>query len=296
MFNLEAVSVKRLYRLIAEKIAEKIQSGEFSIGSRLPAERELAEILQVSRSSVREALIALELSGYVEVRVGSGVYVTAPNASSDEAASTFPEISRTSTIAQIACDIGPFELLEARLLIEPECAAFAAQQGTEDQFEKIREIQRSMAEKGAKSHDDRAFHCGIAAACGNSALEAVVTHIWDLSEASPVYQRLDQHFVDSSVWGVAMLEHDKILEAILDRDPIRARHAMYAHLLAIMARLREDFSDSLPDVNVSTLPASVRKTRRVRRVSPKMSELESSSKRAPSNASNHPPSSITPEN
>lgn len=286
MFNLEAISVKRLYRLIAEKIAEKISSGEFPVGSRLPAERDLAEILQVSRSSVREALIALELSGYVEVRVGSGVYVTAPHASSGEAVSSFPEDNRTSVIAQIACDIGPFELLETRLLIEPECAAFAAQQGTEEQLEKIRETQTTMSGKGAPNHDDRAFHCGIAAACGNSALEAVVTHIWDLSEASPVYQRLDQHFVDSTVWDLALLEHEHILEAILDRDPIRARHAMYAHLLAIMARLREDFADSLPHANasaLSTLPASARVIRRVRSISPTLRTLETGLNRVPSN-------------
>lgn len=284
MFNLEAISAKRLYRLIAEKIAEKIRSGEFPVGSRLPAERDLAEILQVSRSSVREALIALELSGYVEVRVGSGVYVTAPHASSGEAVATFPEDNLTSAIARVACDIGPFELLEARLLIEPECAAFAAQQGTDEQLTNIGDIQRTISGSGASNHDDRAFHCAIAAACGNSALEAVVTHIWDLSEASTVYRRLDQHFVDSTVWDLALLEHEHILQAILDRDPIRARHAMYAHLLAIMARLREDFSDSLQDANASELPASTRVTRRVRSTNTTLRRLETGSKRVPSNA------------
>lgn len=247
MFNLEAVSAQRLYRLIAERIAAKIRSGEFPVGGRLPAERDLAEILQVSRSSVREALIALELSGYVEVRVGSGVYVTSPRESEANARATSSDTD-TLSIARIASDIGPFELLEARLLIEPECAAYAAQKGTEEQLAKIREAAEALSEAGASSHYDRAFHAAIAATCGNSALEAVVMHIWDLSEASPVYQRLDRHFVDSKVWDVALLEHDRITDAILERDPIRARHAMYSHLLAIMARLREDFADSLPDI------------------------------------------------
>lgn len=266
MFNLEAVSAQRLYRLIAEKIAQKIRSGEFPVGGRLPAERDLAEILQVSRSSVREALIALELSGYVEVRVGSGVYVTAPRENAGNAAASFPDSDVIPAIARIASDIGPFELLETRLLIEPECAAFAAQKGTEEQLAKIREIQEAMSVTGAPSHYDRAFHAAIAAACGNSALEAVVMHIWDLSEASPVYQRLDKHFVDSKVWDVALHEHDRISDAILDRDPIRARHAMYAHLLAIMARLREDFADSLPDADASALPAAASQARGFRRV------------------------------
>jgi DNA-binding FadR family transcriptional regulator len=266
MFNLEAVSAQRLYRLIAEKIAQKIRSGEFPVGGRLPAERDLAEILQVSRSSVREALIALELSGYVEVRVGSGVYVTAPRENAGNAAASFPDSDVIPAIARIASDIGPFELLETRLLIEPECAAFAAQKGTEEQLAKIREIQEAMSVTGAPSHYDRAFHAAIAAACGNSALEAVVMHIWDLSEASPVYQRLDKHFVDSKVWDVALHEHDRISDAILDRDPIRARHAMYAHLLAIMARLREDFADSLPDADASAQPTAASEVRAFRRV------------------------------
>ncbi|MFC5522714.1 FadR/GntR family transcriptional regulator [Polaromonas jejuensis] len=266
MFNLEAVSAQRLYRLIAERIAEKIRAGEFAVGARLPAERDLAEVLQVSRSSVREALIALELSGYIEVRVGSGVYVTATRGN-DATLSAMPSVVGVGQdIARIAGDIGPFELLEARLLIEPECAAYAAQKGTDEHLTKIREAQEALSEAGAPSHYDRAFHAAIAAACGNSALEAVVMHIWDLSEASPVYQRLDKHFVDSKVWDVALHEHDRISDAILDRDPIRARHAMYAHLLAIMARLREDFADSLPDADASTQPIAASRVRAFRRV------------------------------
>lgn len=252
MFNLQAVSAQRLYRLIAERIAEKIRMGDFPVGTRLPAERDLAEALQVSRSSVREALIALELSGCVEVRVGSGVYVTATRG--NEAAQIAAQGNAGADIARIAGDIGPFELLEARLLIEPECAAYAAQKGTNEQLAKIREAQEALGEAGAPSHSDRVFHAAIAAACGNSALEAVVSHIWDLAEASPVYERLDKHFVDSKTWDLALLEHEHIANAVLERDPIRARHAMYAHLLAIMARLREDFADSLPDIAVR--PAS----------------------------------------
>ncbi len=274
MFNLEAVSAQRLYRLIAEKITAKIRAGEFSVGERLPAERDLAEILQVSRSSVREALIALELSGYVEVRVGSGVYVTAPRESTGNAGANSPDGDITPAIARIANDVGPFELLEARLLIEPECAAYAAQKGTEEQLARIRETQEAMSAAGAPGSYDREFHASIAAACGNSALEAVVMHIWDLSEASPVYQRLDKHFVDSKVWDMALLEHDRISDAILDRDPIRARHAMYAHLTAIMARLREDFADSLPDADAPASPTAtsqVRAFRHVRVVNPSSS-------------------------
>lgn len=244
LFNLEAVSAQRLYRLIAEKIAEKIRAGEFPVGSRLPAERDLAEALNVSRSSVREALIALELSGYVEVRLGSGVYVTNPKEGT-AVGSPPPTESTASSSPRPAGDVGPFELLEARLLVEPEVAALAAQHASNQQLSVIREAQEAMSASGAPSHLDRAFHAAIAAACGNAALEAVVLSLRDLSEASPVYQRLDKHFIGRKAWNAALVEHDRITSAILERDPIRARHEMYAHLIAIMARLREDFGDSL---------------------------------------------------
>ena len=75
MPSFEPVNVTRLYRMIANQIIERITRGQFLPGSRLPSERELSEQLSVSRTSVREALIALEIEGHVEVRVGSGVYV-----------------------------------------------------------------------------------------------------------------------------------------------------------------------------------------------------------------------------
>src|SRR6218665_820579 len=264
MFHLEAVSAQRVYRLMAERIAQKIRAGGFPVGSRLPAERELAELLQVSRSSVREALIALEVSGYVEVRVGGGgwgcllvlglggfggggvgggVYVTTARGPGTPALAAS---GNAPGIADSASGIGPFELLQARLLIEPECAAYAACKGTQGQRAKVRQAQRALSDAGAGKHLDRAFHAAIAAACGNAALEAVVLHLWNLAEASPVYERLGKHFVDRKVWGLAAIEHDRIADAILERDPIRARHAMSAHLIAVMARLREDFADSVP--------------------------------------------------
>src|SRR6218665_1104388 len=243
MFHLEAVSAQRLHPRSAERIAQKAGAGGSPVGSRLPAERELAELLQVSRSSVREALIALELSGYVEVRVGSGVYVTTARGPGTPALAAS---GNAPGIADSASGIGPFELLQARLLIEPECAAYAACKGTQGQRAKVRQAQRALSDAGAGKHLDSAFHAAIAAACGNAALEAVVLHLWNLAEASPVYERLGKHFVDRKVWGLAAIEHDRIADAILERDPIRARHAMSAHLIAVMARLREDFADSVP--------------------------------------------------
>src|SRR5689334_18325649 len=109
---LQAVDNRRLYRQIADQIAALIENGEYGSGQRLPPERDLARQLGVSRPSVREALIALEVEGYVEVRVGSGVYVLGR--------------PRASAAPKLPADSGPFELIKARWLIEAECAALAA--------------------------------------------------------------------------------------------------------------------------------------------------------------------------
>ena len=118
---LQLVEPRRLYRQIADQIAGLIAAGEFPPGSRLPAERELAAKLGVSRASVREAIISLEIGGLVEVRVGTGIFVTAKQR---------PEVDRDA-------GPGPFELLNARKLVEGEIAALAAVGATADDIEAL---------------------------------------------------------------------------------------------------------------------------------------------------------------
>ncbi|WAI81579.1 MULTISPECIES: FadR/GntR family transcriptional regulator [Achromobacter] len=239
MTSLQAVASTRLYRMIADQIAARIKAGDFPAGGRLPAERELAEQLQVSRASVREALIALEIEGYVDVRVGTGVFVCQPREDGQ-----YQDATPTAAADSVeATDIGPFDLLETRLLIEPECAALAAQKASPAQIAAIRAAHDGMSLTESPSVHDRAFHSAIGAACGNAALAAAISHIWHLSTLSPVFHRLEEHFVTTKVWIEAQKEHERILAAIVDRDPIRARHAMHDHLVGILARLREDFGN-----------------------------------------------------
>src|SRR4051812_31963066 len=103
---------QRLYERIAKQLANEIAHGDYKIGQRLPSERELAQSFSVSRPTIREAIIALELDGLVDVRTGSGVYVMAKEPPSGKAGVT---------------DIGPFELLEARRAVEGEVCALAAE-------------------------------------------------------------------------------------------------------------------------------------------------------------------------
>ena len=115
-------SEPRLYRVVASRIQDLIRDEAIQAGERLPAERELAAKLSVSRASLREALIVLELSGIVEVRGGSGVYVS-------EQAQAQPEVPEVGP--------GPFEVLAARRVIESEIAAIAAKMATDSAIDAI---------------------------------------------------------------------------------------------------------------------------------------------------------------
>ena len=119
------IQSRRLYQEIALQIKAHIESGEFAVGSRLPSEPELAQTMKVSRPSVREALIALEVEGLVEVRPGAGVFVCEPQR-------PFP---------YHASNEGPLELMRARIAIEGETAAMAARQMRD---EDIRELERIL--------------------------------------------------------------------------------------------------------------------------------------------------------
>ena len=109
---LEVIEPRRLYRRIADQLRLLIDQGEFPVGSRLPAERELATQLGVSRPTVREALIALEVEGRLRIRVGSGIYVIEPQPAA--------AVSNSASIE------GPFEILRARAFVESAIAEEAA--------------------------------------------------------------------------------------------------------------------------------------------------------------------------
>jgi DNA-binding FadR family transcriptional regulator len=217
---LQAVESRRLYRQIADQIAALIEGGEYAAGARLPPERDLAKQLGVSRPSVREALIALEVEGYVEVRVGSGVYVLGSRGA--------PRVD-----AALAEDSGPFELIKARWLIEAECAALAAKHGTRAQVRAIEEALQEMEAAGEKGvvplTADRQFHLRIAEASGNSALTLVVKTLWD-QRTGPLFLRLEHHYDTPALWSVAVREHREIVAAIARKDAGGARAAMRSHM------------------------------------------------------------------
>jgi DNA-binding FadR family transcriptional regulator len=218
---LQAVEPQRLYRQIAEQLRSLLVKGEYAVGARLPAERDLARQLGVSRPSVREALIALEVGAWVEVRTGSGVYVL--DRSGRQAANE----------PLGGAEWGPLELIRARRLVEGETAAIAAQLAKRKDMDAMQKGIDCMVEEAAAGvvpqDGDRAFHSAIVEAGGNGVLVETVMNFYD-ARRGPIFTRLGGHFENAKSWQAAINEHKAILAAIRAHDAPAARAAMHAHL------------------------------------------------------------------
>ena len=223
---LQPLAPRRLYRQIANQLRGLIRAGEYPVGSRLPAERDLAVQLGVSRPSVREALIALEVEGLVAVRMGSGVVVTAR----EPAASATP----------VDAPFGPFEIIRARQVIECELAAMAALAMDDAALDGLHQalagMRADMALGRAPVQGDRQFHLRIAEAADNGPLLRTVTALYD-ERNTPLFEQLGQQYETPPTWRAALDEHQAVLDAIARHDPSAARAAMHAHLQQSHARL-----------------------------------------------------------
>jgi DNA-binding FadR family transcriptional regulator len=221
---IQTVEPQRLYRQIAEQLRQLMASGEFAVGSRLPAERDLATQLGVSRPSVREALIALEVEGLIEVRTGSGIYVQS---------TTPPQRAPSRAGVDTSAEWGPLEVMSARILVESEVAALAAQNAQEKDIQAIRDGLQQMKQEAARHEvprdGDEMFHEAIAQACGNSVLLDTVQRFW-LARKGPLFERLGDYFEHPASWQAAIAEHQAVLDAIEAHDATAARKAMQKHL------------------------------------------------------------------
>jgi GntR family transcriptional repressor for pyruvate dehydrogenase complex len=226
--QLQTIKVQRLYLQVAQRLQHLIAEEGFEPGSRLPSERDLAERFGVSRPTIREAIIALEIARQVEVRTGSGVYVL-------EAPGTPDPLSDTH-------GPGPFEILQARMLIEAETCALAASRITGAQLARLQELLEEMAEENRKEDitetADEKFHCLIAEAAGNSALTATVKWLWQLRNESGISSHFQGRVREKGKRPV-LAEHEAILDALRTRDAQASRAAMCRHLQSVSEHLME---------------------------------------------------------
>lgn len=230
-----AIQSRRLYRQVADQIRSQIEHGQLGVGERLPGERELAEELGVSRPTIREALIALEVEGLIHIRMGSGVYVARS-----------PREKRH----QVQADEleGPFELLRARALIECAIAEEAARTVTPKHIEAMDDVLTQMARTFNNPQVsialDRTFHTTIASIMENSALDRVVGELFD-QRMTPYFTRLASYFESAASWREAFEEHRAVRDAIANGDPVRAKAAMQHHLHQSQLRFSRSFDEEL---------------------------------------------------
>ena len=252
---LQVVEPVRLYRQIAGQIAGLIDSGEFSAGSRLPPERELAVLLGVSRTSVREALISLEIAGRVEVRVGTGIFVRQPGDGPPAGPAAIPGVAGPSDEGP-----GPFELLAARRLIEGEIAALAARRIRRAGLDALRETIHRMRTHGdefdQRDAADRAFHIGIAEATDNGSLALVVNALWD-QRRGELWTRIEQHFHTAALREKTLADHAAIIAALAAHDSDAARAAMHRHLARVEREFQRNWDSIAPRAGA---PGAVRRT------------------------------------
>jgi GntR family transcriptional repressor for pyruvate dehydrogenase complex len=228
---------RRLYQQIADRVRSLIQDENYGPGSRLPSERELAQQLGVSRPSLREALIALEIEGAIEIRMGSGVYVLSPVRSGPQ--QTSPPLGES-----------PIELMEARATIESAVILRAATAFTDTALSRLRNLLASMAleiEEGRKPMEqDRQFHLAIAELSGNAILTGIIANLFD-ERHSPMSDHIRGRFETPQTWASALAEHEAIVAALEARNPQAAQAAMYLHLTSSGRRWLESQIKSQPD-------------------------------------------------
>lgn len=230
------MSSRRLFQDIAEQIVALIEEGSFPPGSRLPGERELSERFGVSRVTIREAEIALQASGRLRIKTGSGVYVAEPTAGGSDHLPT----------------VSAFELTEARALFESEAAALAAPIISDADLAVLQDLLEQMSRDNSDDEAitaiDRTFHLTIAAASGNRAIIHVIETLWRLRTELPEVRR-----THSSVCHHDSMrrhdEHGAIVKALAQRDPYAARQAMRQHF----SRLLEAMLDATEQREIAEL-------------------------------------------
>ena len=217
---------KRLYHSVADQIMQLIKDGAFPPGTRLPGERELAERFNVSRVTVREAEIALQALGFINIKTGSGVYVLDP---AETASPGLPTVTA-------------FELTEARLVFESEAAALAAKHISDETLKRLSELVETMSKDDpqfseASADADQEFHLTIAAASGNAVVKYVVESLWKIRTEVPAVREVHAAICAVEDASHRHTEHADVLQALHERDPAAARQAMQAHFRGLLGSM-----------------------------------------------------------
>jgi DNA-binding FadR family transcriptional regulator len=233
---------RRAYVDVLELLLERLRGSWYPPGSRLPAERALADELGVSRPTVREALAALELMGVVDTHVGAGTYVREPAADG-------PIVGALGGEAEFGAS--PSEVLQVRLMLEPSTARLAAANWDRQSLAAIarplRNLQR-LAEAQSSTHptkEDRQFHTAIARATHNTMLISLLGPLWEAMSQS-LWRALKGRGWTAAHTAEVAREHAEIYAAIRGRDGDLASFQMEKHIRGVIASLYESGDGDRP--------------------------------------------------
>ncbi|MDH2925614.1 FCD domain-containing protein [Lonepinella koalarum] len=223
--------ISRSYKKIGAILKQQLVDGVYQVGDRLPPERDLAELMNVSRTVIREAIIMLELDDLVSVRKGSGVYVIAS-----------PKVMAQNDDNYEYADVGPFELLQARQLVESSIAEFAAIQASRNDILRLKDIlsrERITLEQNDEDYsEDEEFHSAIAEITQNEVLINLQKELWKYRN-NPMWKGLHLHISDHKYRQMWLKDHEAILTSIQRKDPALAKKAMWQHLENVKQKLFE---------------------------------------------------------
>ena len=218
------IKTKRVYEEIVDQIQTLINEGELKAGDKLISERELAQKLQVSRASIREAFSALDLMGILESRPGEGTFIRTVSSE---------EIIRSLALMLSLEKESNYDIMEVRRILEAESAYLAAQRASEENVEKIRDCFLAMEEDYRRGDigevSDADFHIAVAESSGNKILVRLMSTISDLLVSSMKFSR-EEMFYKPGNREKLLAQHQQILEAIEAHDPLSARKFMCEHL------------------------------------------------------------------
>jgi len=219
---MEPIDRAGITELVVQRIKELLGNGELKAGSRLPPERELADMLHISRPSLRTALKALSVMGVIHAKPGAGTYIA------ESLPEVFTEPMRFMTLIN---NTSVDELFEARLIIEAGLAELAAERSTDTDIAALtREVEEMKATTGDPEeflkHDVR-FHQAMARAANNKLMSGVMDTVAQL-----LFHIRRQTVNHASDLEEAIEWHEKIVAAMRKHDPKRAKDTLSGHLRA----------------------------------------------------------------
>jgi GntR family transcriptional regulator, transcriptional repressor for pyruvate dehydrogenase complex len=238
----ERLHSQKNYMQIARQIRDLIRDGTLKVGEKLPPERALVEQFGASRACVREALSALEMLGLIDCRSGQGNYIKA-----DGSSGTI-DGEMLKTLLQ---DHDPYEIFEARLEIEPNMTALAAERATAEELEKLKVLvamldtlgRRIVTEGSSEAlvdeymETDRQFHMEIGRAAHNNVLFTVFSGVNLMTRETHWKTMKSKGLSKAETIKAYAEEHEAIFEAIVARDPKAAGKESKRHLLLLKKSL-----------------------------------------------------------